>query len=531
MGPNGETWGYHVDISAISVSEENIFYNYDTSNAASVTFYLSNDTRLQLYFGEAGRCIFIAYGKRSCDTPAVFRKEFPVRVSFTPVLGPVEHNEKLYEREAAQRALYHSSAARNFRNIWHHFPDKFDDFREILRRTWPGMDVERPRISYESGPPILHMLCPEERIPREICWAGFGFQVWCQMLTHLIQARDSSIFLIDEPDIYLHSDLQRQLLTILRELGPDILIATHSTEIITEAEADEIVVVDKKRGSGKRIKRPGELGGIFGVLGSSLNPVLTQLAKTRRAVFVEGKDFQILARFADKLNLPAVSTRSKFAVIPIEGFNPQKIKHFIEGIQLTLGTPILAMAVLDRDYRSDAERKFIEKECEHRGIETKIHSRKEIENYLLIPDAIDRAAKAKIAERKRRGGRNSDKVVSSRDVLSPFANESRNFVTGQYIAKRTEFEKRQGSGKHDSTISTEVLDEIDKCWENLSGQLNLIPGKEALSRINSGLQATHSVTVSPTAIIKAMKVDEIPEEMADLLKRIDEFSRQPISSD
>jgi predicted ATP-dependent endonuclease of OLD family len=65
------------------------------------------------------------------------------------------------------------------------------------------------------------------------------------MLTHLIQSSESSLFLIDEPDIYLHSDLQRQLLGILRNLGPDILIATHSMEIINEAEGDDIILITR----------------------------------------------------------------------------------------------------------------------------------------------------------------------------------------------------------------------------------------------------------------------------------------------
>ena len=46
------------------------------------------------------------------------------------------------------------------------------------------MDVKKPEVSTSYGKPRLHMFCPEERIDREIFWAGFGFQVWCQMLTH-----------------------------------------------------------------------------------------------------------------------------------------------------------------------------------------------------------------------------------------------------------------------------------------------------------------------------------------------------------
>ena len=187
------------------------------------------------------------------------------------------------------------------------------------------MDVQPPELVMrgDGGKPHLAMFCPEERIPREIAWAGFGFQVWCQMLTHVIQSSNMALFLIDEPDIYLHSELQRQLLGLLRELGPDILVATHSTEFITEAEADDIVIVDKKRKSARRITSPAQLKEVFAILGSALNPVLTQLAKTRRALFVEGKDFQLLSLFARKLNFPKIANRSEFAVIPVGGFKPR----------------------------------------------------------------------------------------------------------------------------------------------------------------------------------------------------------------
>jgi AAA domain, putative AbiEii toxin, Type IV TA system len=235
--PEGKTPGYTIDLSAISVAEENIFFNYDDSEAASVKFRLSNKNELVLYFPERNTCYLIADAQgKQIQSPSVFRSLFNCPIGFVPILGPVEHNETLLEKEAARLALFNYRAARNFRNIWYHYPEKFDAFRNALIQTWPGMDIERPKVDISHGRPRLHMFCPEERIPREIFWAGFGFQVWCQMLTHIIQSSDAALFLIDEPDIYLHSDLQRQLLGILRNMGPDILIATHSTEIITEAE-------------------------------------------------------------------------------------------------------------------------------------------------------------------------------------------------------------------------------------------------------------------------------------------------------
>ncbi len=242
-GPSGRTYGYVVDLSTISVAEENIFFDYDDSAPATVRFLLSNGNELLLYFPEQGACYLLADARgKQVATPKSFQEQFNCPIGFVPILGPVEHNEPLFEKEAARLALFSYRAARNFRNIWYHFPERFQEFRSLLGETWPGMDIEPPRIDYSYEKPRLHMFCPEERIPRELFWAGFGFQVWCQMLTHLIQSRDVSLFLIDEPDIYLHSDLQRQLLDLLRNLGPDILIATHSTEIISEAETDDIVL-------------------------------------------------------------------------------------------------------------------------------------------------------------------------------------------------------------------------------------------------------------------------------------------------
>lgn len=182
-GPREAVLGHYVDIRAISVAEENIFHNYDDSEAASVTFHLSNRNSLTLYFPEVGTCILLmnAQGK-PVSGPAQFQSNFKCPIGFVPILGPVEHHEQLYEPETARRSLYTYNAARNFRNIWHHYPENFSDFQDLLKLTWPGMDIQRPEIDRSYGKPRLNMFCPEHRIPREIFWAGFGFQVWTQML-------------------------------------------------------------------------------------------------------------------------------------------------------------------------------------------------------------------------------------------------------------------------------------------------------------------------------------------------------------
>jgi len=121
--PQGRGFGYKSDLSGVSVAEENIFFNYDDSAPASVRFKLSNQSELFLYFPELGSCYLIADTQVGPPrTPSAFCKHFNCPIGFVPILGPVEHKEALYKEEAARHALFNYTAARNFRNIWYHYP-------------------------------------------------------------------------------------------------------------------------------------------------------------------------------------------------------------------------------------------------------------------------------------------------------------------------------------------------------------------------------------------------------------------------
>ena len=534
-GPLGLSRGYIIDLSSASVSEENLFYNYDESEPAIVKFKLSNQNELILYFPEHGTCHLItSFQGRQVGSPSEFKRRFNCPIGFVPILGPVEHNENLREERAARLALFSYGAARSFRNIWYHYPDKFELFQTTLADTWPGMDITHPEriMDNTTGKSTLAMLCPEERIPREISWAGFGFQVWCQMLTHMIQSNDKALFMIDEPDIYLHSDLQRQLLGLLRDLGPDILIATHSTEMITEAEADDIVLIDKKRKSAKRIRNSTEIGSVFSILGSTLNPTLTQLAKTRRALFLEGNDFQILGLFARKLGATNVANRGSFAIISIGGFNPERIRNLKDGMEITLGSQIHAIAVLDRDFRSEEERKSVEETCRSFCEHVFIHKKKEVENFLLVPEAMDRAAKRRLVDQARRGGAARPEYAEmAQNVLEVFCQERRSYIAAQYVAFRKQYQRGKNSSIHDATITEIALKEFDEAWGHPESRLSMVPGKEALAYFNRNLQDSYGVNLTPTNIVGAMSINEIPEEMRDLIGEVQRFSREDVSTE
>lgn len=525
-GPDGKSLGYIIDLKDIPVATENIFFDYQDEEPARVTFKLSNGNEMILFFREVGACNLICKSEgKPLRTSSDFKSGFMAEIGFVPILGPVEHNENLYQKEAARSALLTHRAARNFRNIWYHFPENFEEFKGLVKTTWPGMDIDPPKVDYTNTPVRLHMFCPEERIPREIYWAGFGFQVWCQMLTYILRGKTASIFLIDEPDIYLHSDLQRQLLGILRTLGPDILIATHSTEIISEAESDDLVIVNKKKKNAKRIRHPGELQGIFNALGSNLNPILTQLAKTKRVIFVEGKDFQVLSRYARKLGLDRIANRADFAVVAVEGFNPRKVKDYIEGIETTLGSKVKSAVIFDRDYRSNAEcieiKNDLLKVCDY----AIIHDRKEIENFLLNPIVLERALEKKLSEKTARNGKCIKTEINIVEVLENITTEMRYRVQGRYLEKRRPYEHSMKAGIADETISERLMKEYDEEWKSLQCRLKLVPGKEVFAALNTYLQDKLGVTLTSTLIIDNFRREELDSQLVELFQAIHAFTQ------
>ncbi len=520
-------WGYRINLENLPISTENVFTDYDEENPAKIEFRISNRNRLEIVFPEVGSCYLICRPEgRPITSPATFRTAYPVRIGFVPVLGPVDHEEQLYKQEAARLALLSHTASRNFRNIWWHFSDEFDEFRELIRSSWPGMDIEPPTVTRINQKPYLFMFCPEERYPRELYWAGFGFQVWCQMLTYAMRARNDSLLIIDEPDIYLHSDLQRQLFSFLQDLGPDILIATHSTEIISEAEPSNLLIINKQSKSAKRLTDPAGLRKLFEGLGSNLNPTLTQLAKTRRSLFLEGKDFQILSSFASKLNRELVSRRMDFAVVSVDGFNPERVSDYSKGIEYTLGSKILKGVIFDRDYKSDEEIVAIEKKLSKITSFTHILRRKEIENYLLEIQPLEKAINSRIQSQNSQTGKDVKFTEDVRDILVSITDPLKHTTGAQYQTKRIEYRRKITPHVDEATIAAEIMKEFEYSWEDIDQRIRICPGKEIFSKLNEFLQENYKVSLTHKFVVSYFSSNDVPKEICDIVEILEEFRVQ-----
>lgn len=515
-------WGYRVSERVIPVSLENVHTDYEATHAR-VSFRCGNGNLLNLVFPPDGGCILFpdAQGKQ-CHTPGRFRNLFPVSIQTIPELGPLEDEEKILAEHTVRQGLSTHRASRHFRNYWRLFPTDFDKFAQMIAKTWPGMEIEFPECA-DLMSQRLTMFCRKNNMTREIYWAGFRLQVWCQLLAHISRANNATMLVVDEPEIYLHPDVQRQLVSILRDAEPDIVVASHSTEIIGESDASEVVLVDKHKRSVTRLKDIAEIQIALDTLGSIHNVVLAHLARTKRLLYVENTgDDKIMRLFARKLGYIELASGNHITVIASEGFGAwKKIEASAWAFERALQGRFRFGVIFDRDYFSDEEIGDVRDKLSGHFFPAHIHERKEIENYLLAPKALERSIQQALRERTRRTGTNYSIQVDVLAVLEDISEQFRDDVISQLVGKRTDF--LQGTKKDSVTITREVIEEVTVKWDNLETRLILIPGKKVLKRFRERIMESYSINLTDTRIVDAFSPDEVPNDMKKLIYDLEDF--------
>jgi energy-coupling factor transporter ATP-binding protein EcfA2 len=518
----GTSYGHRVPDEQISVSLENVATDYN-NDYSQIEFRLSNKNKLFLYFPQEGGCILYWETLGASPNTAVkFRSAFPLKVQVVPVLGPLEHEENVVTEETVKRSLSTHRASRHFRNYWRYFPEGWDDFSKMVTSTWPGMELSKPELA-NMFDGKLTMFVAENRIDREVYWAGFGFQIWCQLLTHISRGDHASILVIDEPEIYLHPDVQRQLLGILRNIDSGILIASHSVEIMSEADPDEILLIDKSKRSAIRLKDVDGIQIALEALGSTQNVTLAHLARTRKILFVEGlNDYKLIRRFASCIGKSEISSSNGVTPFESGGFSSwERVKAFAWGLSQTMKGAISIAAAYDRDYFC---REFIEdmqKELDKELVMSHVHSRKEIENYLLCIPVLDRTLEKQIKNREIRTGTEIERTITISYLLHEITEAQRADIQAQYIARRQEYLSK--NGQDSATITKETIRWFEVQWGDINARLSIVHGKKTIRLLRERVQQEYSVNLTDFQIIDEFRVGEVAKDIVKLIDKIGEY--------
>ena len=135
---------------------------------------------------------------------------------------------------------------------------------------------------------------------RDIMVEGSGFLQWLSVYTFALSPT-IDVLLIDEPDAHLHCSLQAQLMGHLAKIAEkkskQVLVATHSSEVIKSTEYEKILCMENS--SVRYLNNDDVKVRFLAGLGSEYFPLLESIERNKRVLFVESpSDAQLLRTFA-----------------------------------------------------------------------------------------------------------------------------------------------------------------------------------------------------------------------------------------
>jgi AAA domain, putative AbiEii toxin, Type IV TA system len=505
-------WAYEFSTSQVGLDEDSLRWeSRDEDVQVRLTFADGSQlTALWPWSGGDPPHFFIeSADHRSPRQPAEVKAMLPA-IDVVPALSPLERREDLHDSQYVRDSIRNRYASRNFRNqlLLCHRGDMpgcdWTEWTDFLHRWLPEISLGEPELT-GSG---INLFYRDEMAPawKEIVWAGDGFQVFVQELFHLYRLREANVVVLDEPDIYLHADLQRRLVQAALSSQAQLILATHSAEIAAEVGTSAIVWMDRTRSQAIRAPSDDALSRLSGSIGSQFNLRLARVLRARLTLFVEGDDAVHLKQIARTIGCLAVANERDLAIVPIEGRDWKRLEGLAWLNQHLFAGSIQALLVVDRDYHSAESIEELRTTLHEWGVALRVWERKELESYLLSPALIARVS-----------GAAAEDVTSLLDHIAvPMYEE----VLFQHVAtwKQDFPEDRHLS---DSQVAEKFGEYLSKAWEDPSGRLWRCPAKECLAALNRELERHDGKTVSFDVLVRQMRASEVPSEVVDLLRYVE----------
>jgi AAA15 family ATPase/GTPase len=507
---------YHLEDKDIPFSVTNLRHDY-AEEEASIVAGFSDEIKVGVFFPYEDRPHFeVEIGDQRIGDRRLLKKLLTSTLGVIPPVGAFEESERPITKQYLSSVMFSHLTAQHFRNIWYHFSDGFDEFRNLLIATWPKYDIQLPKYVFETD--ALCMFFTENGITREVFWAGHGFQVWLQLLTSLVKLGKVDTLILDEPDIYLHSDMQKKLVSICKERSNQLIIATHAVDIIEEVQTEDIICVDKDSKKSRRLSNIQELQSLITELGSLQNLRLVHYLRGKNCLFVEGADFKYLRILAGKLGYQAFAREDGFSVIPLEGFsNWDRLMPLNWIFTNILGEQVRSYVLLDRDYHSEHETSVVVDSLTKKGVRAYVWCRKEIENYAIEYSPLYRMFKLKFAERH--GNKNLPLTEDEfKRMLFELMEELKKDVLANIIVRETSAPADKSLAH--STIVGQVLTDFERDWAQSEFRKSVVSGKDFFNKLNRKLNADYKISISLAYAFFSLRQDEIAPEIGTVLHDI-----------
>lgn len=237
---------------------------------------------------------------------------------------------------------------------------------------------------------------------RDLMVEGSGFLQWLSVFA-LALDKNNDILLLDEPDAHLHSSLQSLLMEklekICKENNKQILMVSHSSELIKLIDYNKVLHVDTSKA--QYLKSNEEKVLVLEGLGSKYFPLLDSIIEHKKILLVENaSDARILKTLCTKLGKSWPKNIVEWVTNKKHKERKTLIIELNQKIFQETGKHITAYSLRDLDddnYNMTNSKlhdngKNVQKDDsgQHVIMIYRTLRRREIENYLIIPSAISR---------------------------------------------------------------------------------------------------------------------------------------------
>lgn len=512
--------GVSPSLKGIEINTLSIFHRYG-SPPAVISASFDDGSTVEVYVGTNAQIYAIVRdqtGLLVLNKASALKMSLP-SVSILPQIAPLSREENVLDPEYVRWAASSSWASLHFRNQLNLYPDLFPDFRDLARVTWPGLVVRDLEGRRGNPGDQLALFVQDNDFVAEIAWMGHGLQMWLQTMWFLVRSAGSSTVILDEPDVYMHADLQRKLIRLLRDRASQVIVATHSLEIMAEVEAQEVIIIDRNASESLYASSIPAVQRVIDSIGGVHNLQLTRLWHSQRCLLVEGKDVAYLKLVQNILYPKSMQPLDTIPNMQLGGWSGW---NYAIGSKLLLknavGEDITVYCVLDSDYHTPEEIQERLKQAAQKGIELHVWTKKEIENYFVVPEAILRTIK-----RELRPGAEEPSITMVNDALDRVLDQERDTV---FDALANEFQARDRAGGLPKA-NKRAREVIENAWRTQDGKLTFVSGKAVISAMSAWSQDEFGVSLSTRKILRNLNRAEVDRELATVVSAIEKGHKLP----
>jgi energy-coupling factor transporter ATP-binding protein EcfA2 len=310
------------------------------------------------------------------------------KIAYVPPFSGLEPIEEWKDTSILRKQVGKGQPGSILRNLLllvvRNYEKDWDEINSIVQ-SWFGIKIEKPR--YEQGVDTQITCEYIDKKHYDIIAQGSGFHQTLTLLSFLYGYKPTTI-LLDEPDAHLHVNLQREILDYFRKKSAErdiqFLIATHAEELIKGVDANRVVSLLQHKPI-----RESSTPDIIGAMANVTNLEVNQLRSSPYLIYVEGDtDERILRTWGGSLGVETDVGKLCFRAMRDGSKKEMKKdanKHF-RSIQQIIPE---AKRLMIFDYDTE-ETAFHPEETNEVLFEWR---RKNIENYLLVPDAWKKAVR------------------------------------------------------------------------------------------------------------------------------------------